>query len=107
VDREASALRSVVLLVQAFPGEPEARMDGLVRRHIRAAVDDEWPAMAHQRATLTVVSAPLAEALQLAVGLSPRTDGQRAAQREILSSLQSALDAAASESSSASRASTG
>jgi Protein of unknown function (DUF4239) len=93
VDREASALRSVVLLVQAFPGEPEARMDGLVRRHIRAAVDDEWPAMAHQRATLTVVSAPLAEALQLAVGLSPRTDGQRAAQREILSSLQSALDA--------------
>jgi hypothetical protein len=93
VDREASALRSVVLLVQAFPGEPETHMDALVRRHIRTAVDDEWPAMAHQRATLTVVSAPLAEALQLAVGLSPGTDGQRAAQREIVTSLQSALDA--------------
>ena len=26
VDREASALRSVVLLMEAFPGEPEARM---------------------------------------------------------------------------------
>ena len=42
VDREASALRSVVLLVQAFPGEPETHMDALVRRHIRTAVDDEW-----------------------------------------------------------------
>jgi hypothetical protein len=43
VDREASALRSVVLLDRAFPGEPETRMDGLVRRHIREVVDKEWP----------------------------------------------------------------
>lgn len=93
VNREASALRSVTLLVHAFPGEPETRMNALVRRQIQTAVDEEWPAMAHQRATLTVVSAPLAEALQLAVGLSPGTDGQRAAQREIVASLQSALDA--------------
>jgi hypothetical protein len=93
VNREASALRSVVLLVHAFPGEPESRMDALIRRHIRAAVDDEWPTMAHQRATLTVVPAPLAEALQLTVGLSPRTEGQTTAQREIVDSLQSALDA--------------
>ena len=68
-------------------------MDTLVRRQIREAVDEEWPAMAHQRATLTVISAPLADALQLAVGLSPRTEGQKTAQREIVSSLQSALDA--------------
>ena len=93
VNREASALRSVTLLVHAFPGEPETRMDALVRRHIREAVDEEWPAMAHQRATLSVISASLAQALQLAVGMSPRTEGQRAAQREIVDSLQSALDA--------------
>jgi len=93
VNREASALRSVVLLVHAFPGEPETRMDALVRRHIREAAAEEWPAMAHQRATLSVISASLAQALQLAVGLSPRTEGQRAAQREIVDSLQSALDA--------------
>jgi Protein of unknown function (DUF4239) len=93
VDREASALRSVVLLDHAFPGEPETRMNALVRQQIRTEVEDEWPAMAHGRITLTVAPAPLAAALQLAVGLSPRTDGQRAAQREILSSLQSALDA--------------
>jgi uncharacterized protein DUF4239 len=93
VNREASALRSVVLLVHAFPGEPETRMKALVRRQIRTTVDEEWPAMAQQRATLTVVSAPLADALQLAVGLSPNTDGQRAAQRELVTSVQSALDA--------------
>src|SRR5262245_48264736 len=93
VNREASALRSVVLLVHAFPGEPETRMNALIRRQIRTAVDDEWPAMADQRVTLELVSAPLAGRLQLAVGLSPRTDGQRDAQREIVSSVQSALDA--------------
>ena len=93
VNREASALRSVVLLVHAFPGEPETRMEALVRRHIREAAAVEWPAMAHQRATLSVVSAPLAQGLQLAIGLTPRTEGQKAAQREILDSLQSALDA--------------
>ena len=93
VNREASALRSVVLVAPAFPGEPETRLRALVRRHIREAVDEEWPAMAHRRATLTVISVPLAEALQLAVGLSPRTEGQKTAQREIVDAIQSALDA--------------
>ena len=93
VNREASALRSVVLLVHAFPGEPETRMRALVRRHIREAAEVEWPAMARQRATLSVVPAPLAQELQLAVDLTPRTEGQRAAQRAIVDSLQSALDA--------------
>ena len=83
----------LVLLVHAFPGENETRMDALVRRHIREAAEEEWPAMAHQRATLTVVPAPLAQSLQLAIGLSPRTEGQKAAQREIVDSLQTALDA--------------
>jgi hypothetical protein len=93
VNREASALRSVVLLVHAFPGEPETRTDALVRRQIREAADEEWPAMAHQSARLTVIPTPLAQALQLAIGLSPRTEGQKAAQREIVDSLQTALDA--------------
>jgi hypothetical protein len=93
VNREASALRSVVILSHTFRGEPETRMDELIRRHIRNAADEEWPAMANQRATLSVIPAPLAQALELAIGLSPRTEGQKAAQREIVDSLQSALDA--------------
>ena len=93
VNREASALRSVVILAHAFPGEPEIRLDALVRRHIREAADVEWPAMSHQSETLTVVPTSLAQGLQLAIGLSPRTEGQKAAQRAIVDSLQSALDA--------------
>jgi hypothetical protein len=55
VNREASALRSVVLLSASFPGAPQARMRALVRRHIKEAVNAEWPAMAGQHATLTAV----------------------------------------------------
>lgn len=93
VNREASALRSVVVLVRAFPGQPERRMDALIRRYIREAADEEWPAMAHRRQTLEAIPAPLARGLQLAIGLAPRTDGEKAAQSEIIASLQAALDA--------------
>ena len=93
VDREASALRSVVLLVGIFPPAPEARMRMLVRRHIEEAVAEEWPAMADQHATLTAVPAPLAEALQLALALKPRSEGQKVAQREMVAALETALDA--------------
>jgi len=93
VNREASALRSVVLLADAFPGEPRARMRLLVRRHIHDAVTQEWPAMAHDRANLTLVPTPLADALHLAISLDPRTEGQKTAQREVVSSIQDALDA--------------
>ncbi|HEY5707728.1 MAG TPA: hypothetical protein VIS96_19370 [Terrimicrobiaceae bacterium] len=46
VNREASPLRAVVLLATGFPGEPEARLRDLIRRHIQDAVTQEWPAMA-------------------------------------------------------------
>jgi hypothetical protein len=49
VNTEASSLRSVVLLASAFPGEPEARLNALIRRHIQHAVAEEWPAMDRQR----------------------------------------------------------
>jgi Protein of unknown function (DUF4239) len=93
VNREASSLRSVVLFARAFPGRPEARLDGVVRTHIHEAVTKEWPAMARQQATLKVIPASLAEGLQVAIALKPRGEGQRSAQREIVSSLQNALEA--------------
>src|SRR5215204_284825 len=92
VDREASALRSVVLL-GASSGAPEAGMRALVRRHIDETVSEEWPAMASRHATLTAVPASLADALQLALALEPRSEGQKVAQREIVVALEAALDA--------------
>jgi hypothetical protein len=93
VNREASALRAVVLLAAAFPGEPDARLRDLIRRYIEDAATQEWPAMARRNATLTIAPARLVDALQLALGLSPRGEGQATAQREIVASLQSALEA--------------
>ncbi len=93
VDREASALRSVDLLTDAFPEETDARMRALIRRHIDDAVTREWPAMANREATLSVVPAALDDALQLALALTPTSEGQTTAQREIVASLQDALDA--------------
>ena len=93
VNREASALRSTVLLASAFPGEPENRLRELVRRHIQDATLREWPAMASASATLTLIPAPLAEALQYSLALSPKNEGQGIAQREIVAALQNALDA--------------
>jgi uncharacterized membrane protein len=68
-------------------------MRALVRHHIEQAVNDEWPAMAGQHATLTAVPASLAEALRLALVLSPHSEGQKVAQREMVVALEAALDA--------------
>jgi Protein of unknown function (DUF4239) len=93
VNREASALRAAVLLADQFPGEPEARMRELIRQHIQTAVRDEWPAMARRGVTLSIVPGNLAQALKLALGLDPHTPGQNIAQRELVASIQTALDA--------------
>jgi len=93
VNREASALRAIVLLAASFPGEPETQLRALVHRQIEDAVTHEWPAMARRRATLTMTPAPLAEALQVSLALTPRGDGQVAAQREILAAVENAFDA--------------
>ena len=93
VNREASALRAVILLARSFPGEPETQLRALVHRQIEDVVSQEWPAMAGRSATLTMNPAPLAEALRVSLGLTPRSDGQVAAQREIVTAVQNALDA--------------
>jgi hypothetical protein len=93
VGAEASALRSVVLLSDHLPAADRARMRGLVRSHIEHAVDDEWPAMADQRASLSAISKPLVDALSLALGIAPLGEGQAIAQRETVASVEKALDA--------------
>jgi hypothetical protein len=93
VDREASAIRTVVLLATSFPGEPETQIRNLVRRHIDEAVAAEWPEMAKRSASLKVAPAALAELLRLALSLTPQSQGQIVAQREIVAALENAMDA--------------
>lgn len=93
VIREASALRTIVVLAGSFPKEREAHIRAFVRRHIQEAVSQEWPAMARQRATLTMLRASDTEALQVILSLVPESDAQAFAKREMAAALQSALDA--------------
>ena len=93
VNHEASALRAVVLLSRAFPADAQARFRALINQHIRDAQDVEWPAMARHRATLAMISPALGQALELTLGLPTTSEGQVAAQREIVASLGNALDA--------------
>jgi hypothetical protein len=93
VNREASALRGVVLLGAAFPGEPEAHLRELLHRYVQEAVTEEWPAMARQNATLTIAPPLLADALRFALSLTPEREGQVVAQREMVGALENAFDA--------------
>ena len=104
VNREASAIRMVALLAPSFPGEPETQILDLLRHHIDEAVFAEWRTMAKQSASLRVAPPALAEALRLAVSLAPNGERQIAAQREIVTELENAMDARRSALSSAGRA---
>ena len=94
VASEASALRAVVLLAEAFPEEEKTRIYALIDRHIDEAVNKEWPAMARQRATLSALRAnALIEMLHDTMTLKPVDDSQRIAQPEMMRALHTALDA--------------
>ncbi len=93
VASEASALRAVVLLAGTFPEEQKTRIHALIDRHIQEAVNKEWPAMARQRATLSLLPTALIEALHDTLALKPTDDSQRTAQREMVNALRTALNA--------------
>jgi Protein of unknown function (DUF4239) len=93
VDREASALRTIVILAKSFPGESEMRLRSLLGSYIADAVAQEWPMMAHRTANLQMIPYSLAEAMQLTLSLTPNGPGQQTAQREITTALENALDA--------------
>jgi Protein of unknown function (DUF4239) len=93
VDREASALRAVVVLTASFSGDTEAHMRAIIRDYIEEATTHEWPMMAQHTVTLRVTPRSLAEALQLTLALTPSSEGQKTAQREIVDALENAFDA--------------
>ena len=93
VSREASALRSVMVLAGSFAGEPETKLRGLIRAYVEEAASVEWPMMARQTASLKATPRPLADAIELVLSLTTAGPGQETAQHEIASALETALDA--------------
>jgi uncharacterized MnhB-related membrane protein len=93
IGREASALRTVVILATTFSKEAEAELRGLIRRYIADAATQEWAMMANRTANLRGIPGVLAEAIQTTLALSPSSEGQKTAQREIATAFGTALDA--------------
>ena len=93
VATEASALRAVDVFAETLPDEQRTQLRALIKRHIEEAVNEEWPAMAHERLTLASLSTHLVEAQRLTVLMKPQDETQRTAQREIVAALHRALDA--------------
>jgi len=93
VNREASSLKTVLVLAATFPSDSEARLRSLVRRHVEEIVTREWPMMVRHTATIHVSPPSLVEALQQTIALSPNNPGQQIAQREIVTSIENALEA--------------
>jgi hypothetical protein len=93
IDREASALRSAAMLATSIPGEFQVQLRELIRRYIADVVAQEWPMMARGTANLRAIPGVLAEALQATLALNPSHEGQKAAQRDIATALETALDA--------------
>jgi uncharacterized MnhB-related membrane protein len=93
IDREASALRSVVILATTFPKDSEVQLRGLVHRYIADAATQEWAMMANRTANLRAIPGVLAEAIQTTLALSPSSEGQKTAQREMATAFGTALDA--------------
>jgi Protein of unknown function (DUF4239) len=93
VASEASALRAVVILAGSFPQEQKAHIYALLNHHIEEAMNEEWPAMARQRATLSTLPTALIEALHDTLSLKPADDSQRTARLEMVRALHIALDA--------------
>src|SRR5262245_59618676 len=93
VATEASAVRAVVVLAGSLPEEQKTRIHALIKHHIEEAVNREWPAMAQGRASLSVLPAALIEELHDALALKPADDSQRTVQRELVSALDTALEA--------------
>jgi hypothetical protein len=92
VSQEASALRTALVLAASFPGEPEAKFHDLIATYAHETATVEWPMMAHRTAPLNVTPRSLQEALQLVLSLMATNPGQQAAQREITSAIEAALD---------------
>ena len=93
VGTEATALRSVVLLVEVFPEEQQAHFRALINRHVDVSVNEEWPKLALGHATLAGLPSSLREALKSALVLTPADDAQKMARGEMIKALESALEA--------------
>ncbi len=93
INTEAGALRTVVILSAVLRQDEQVQLRTLVRDYIQYTITTEWPKMAQGAVTLKVSPPTLNKALQFTLALTADTPGRQAAQRQVVESLQQALEA--------------
>ena len=96
VNREASALRAIAVMSASYSADTEARFRDLIRGYIEETTTKEWPLLAQGSITLSLTPPALADALRVTLALTPNSEGQKAAQREIITAIENGLDAVGS-----------
>lgn len=93
VTREAGALRTLVVLAGSLDAEHAEQVRGVVRDHIRSAVEDEWPAMADHRADWRTIRVDDSSALAVLLALPGDAAGHAQRQSALISALRDAQQA--------------
>ena len=93
VAREASALRTTLVLAASFPGEAQKDVRARIRRYIQEVTAEEWPEMAKNDAGLFHGSHHLAGVMVSILAVKPTDPAQQTAQTAIVTALENALDA--------------
>ena len=92
VTREAGALRTLVVLAASLDPEHAEQVRGVVRDHIRSAVEDEWPAMADHRADWRSIKVDDSGALAVLLAL-PSNAGHAQVRSALIGALREAQQA--------------
>jgi hypothetical protein len=91
VTQEISALRQAGLIVKALPPAVQDRFRAGIKGHLEFVVDNEWPAMAEDRATLRSHPTSLEDAMKALLSFSPTESNQQLAQSRALIAIEDAL----------------
>lgn len=92
VEREANELADLAHVARGFPDQNERqRLAGMISAYARSAIDDEWPAMAHGRASLRTRAA-LDQLWRAFLEIDPQTNRESALYDQSLSTLRDLSD---------------
>jgi len=92
IGREVSALREVVMLANALPGDVRARVREAIGKHLEAVVSEEWPAMAEARMSLRSFPPHLEEAMGAILSFAPIGANQQLTQNHALAAIEDAVE---------------
>lgn len=93
VTREASALRSIVLIADIFPANTRGEINEIANRHIDHAVNVEWPEMHAASSYHGIIDTADQHGLKTALTITPTNEAQVSAKKILIDTVRSLYDA--------------